>query len=423
MFTDIRHALRLLGNAPGFTAIVVAVLTLGIGANTAIFSIVNGVLLKPLPFADPARLVAIDTTVRNEPDDTAYLDFLDWRTEAKTIDRMAAYATAAATLTGRGDAASVPTAVVTADLFALLGAVPIQGRVLTRSDEVRGATRTAVISEVLWSERFSRDPSIIGQPIVLDGDPVVVVGVLPARFEFPIDAETPAQIWMPIMASRFTAQWADQRGASFLKAIGHLRGGTDLAAARAEMSAIAARVNAANPQEGRDARGVLLRPFQDVLVRNYRLALLVLLCAVASVLLIACANIANLLLARGTVRGREIAVRTALGASRGQIVRQLLTESLVLAALGGTGGMILALWGIDALVRVSPLQIPRLHSVHIDLSVLAFPALATIATGVLCGLVPAFQLSRSNPGDALKDGERGGSSARGRRTRQALVIA
>ena len=191
MISDFRQALRLLVKNPGFSALVVAVLALGIGANTAIFSIVDGVLLKPLPFADARRLVAIDTTVRNEPDDTAYLDFLDWRSQATTIDRMAAYSTAAVTLTGRGEAASIPTAVVTADLFPLLGVRPIQGRVLTPADDVRGATRTAVISETLWAQRFSRDPSMVGRPAVVDGDPIVIVGVMPARFEFPFDAENP----------------------------------------------------------------------------------------------------------------------------------------------------------------------------------------------------------------------------------------
>src|SRR6266851_5317865 len=249
MFTDLRQALRLLLKTPGFSALVVIVLAVGIGANTAIFSIVNGVLLKPLPFADAGRLVAIDTTVRNEPDDTAYLDFLDWRSQATTIDRMAAYATAAVTLTGRGDAASIPMAVVTADLFPLVGVAPILGRVLTPGDDARGATRTALISETLWAQRFSRDPSIVGRAAVLDGDPIVIVGVMPARFEFPFDAEDPPQIWMPIMASRVTLQWADQRGAAFLKAIGRLRTGTPLPAAQAEMSAIAACVNAASPQE------------------------------------------------------------------------------------------------------------------------------------------------------------------------------
>jgi len=421
MFTDLRHAVRLLAAAPGFTVIVVLVLTLGIGANTAIFSIVNGVLLKPLPFADAARLVAIDTTVRNEPDDTAYLDFLDWQTQATTIDRMAAYATAAATLTGKGDAVSIPMAVVTHDLFPLLGVTPIQGRVFGPGDDARGAARTAVISEGLWTRQFSRDPAIVGGAVRLDGDAVTIVGVMPAGFEFPFDAEDPIDIWMPVMASRFAAQWADERGASFLKALGRLRAGVKLPAAQAELTAIAAHIDQANPRNG--SRGIVVRRFQDVLVSDYRLGLVVLLSAVAAVLLIACANVANLLLARGTARRREIAVRTALGASRGRIVRQFLSEGLVLAALGGAGGTVVALWGVDALVRISPIQIPRLHTVQIDQSVLAFTLLASMVTGVLCGLVPAFQLSRSDPGEALKDGDRGGSGAHGTRTRQMLVVA
>jgi putative ABC transport system permease protein len=421
MFTDLRYAARLLAAAPGFTVIVVLVLTLGIGANTAIFSILNGVLLEPLPFADAARLVAIDTTVRNEPDDTAYLDFLDWQKQATTIDRMAAYASAAATLTGTGEAVSIPLAVVTHDLFPLLGVAPIQGRVFGPADDARGAPRTAVISDGLWTRQFSRDPAIIGSTVRLDGDAVTLVGVMPAGFEFPFDAEDPTDIWMPVMASRFAAQWADERGASFLKALGRLRSGVEVPAAQAELSAIAAHIDQANPRNG--SRGIVVRRFQDVLVGDYRLGLVVLLSAVAAVLLIACANVANLLLARGTARRREIAVRTALGASRGRIVRQFLSEGLVLAALGGAGGTLVALWGVDALVRISPIQIPRLHTVQIDQRVLAFTLLASMVTGILCGLVPAFQLSRSDPGDALKDGDRGGSGARGTRTRQILVVA
>jgi putative ABC transport system permease protein len=421
MFTDLRQALRLLLKSPGFSALIVVVLALGIGANTAIFSIVNGVLFKPLPFADAARLVAIDTTVRNEPDDSAYLDVLDWHAQASTVERIAGYATAAVTLTGRGEAVSVPMAVVTPDIFPLLGIAPIAGRVLSPSDDLHGAERTAVISETLWTRSFGRETSIIGKPALLDGDPIVIVGVMPARFEFPFDAENPSQIWMPVLASRFSAQWADQRGASFLKAVGRLRPGIALPAAQSELSAIAARIDAANPRNG--THGIVVRPFQDVLVSNYRPALIALLGAVAAVLLIACANIANLLLARGTSRRREMAVRTALGASRGRIVRQLLTESLTLAAIGGATGTMVALWGVDALVRISPVQIPRLNTVQIDRSVLIFTVLASLLTGALCGLLPALQLSRSNPGDALKDGDRGGSSGHGARTRNTLVVA
>ena len=421
MFTDLRQAIRLLLKSPGFSALIVVVLALGIGANTAIFSIVNGVLLKPLPFAEASRLVAIDTTVRNEPDDSAYLDVLDWRAQSGAVEHIAAYATAAVTLTGRGDAASIPMAVVTPDIFPLLGVAPIAGRVLGPDDDRHGAERTAVISETLWTRSFARDASIVGKAALLDGDPIVIVGVMPARFEFPFDSENPPQIWMPVLASRFSAQWADQRGASFLKVVGRLGSGVALAAAQSELSGIAARIDAANPRNG--THGIVIRRFQDVLVKNYRPALVALLGAVAAVLLIACANIANLLLARGTSRRREMAIRTALGASRLRIVRQLLIESLALAAAGGAAGTVVALWGVDALVRISPVQIPRLNTVHIDRRVLIFTVLASLLTGALCGLLPALQLSRSNPGDALKDGDRGGNSGRGARTRNILVVA
>src|SRR5829696_5348299 len=259
MVTDLRHALRLLLNAPGFTTIVVLVLTLGIGANTAIFSVVNGVLLKPLPFADAGRLVAIDTTVRNEPDDTAYPDFLDWRAQATSFDRMAAYATAGATLTGRGEAAGLPIAVVTADLLPMLGVPPVIGRVFTPEDDARGAPRVAVISEGLWEHRFSRSPAIVGTRVMLDGDAFEVVGVMPASFEFPFDAADPVQVWMPMLASRFATQWADQRSAGFLKAIGHLRPGAELTTAQAELATIAARLAATYPRNA--ARGIIARPF------------------------------------------------------------------------------------------------------------------------------------------------------------------
>src|SRR6195256_2436628 len=270
MFTDLRQALRLLFKSPGFSALIVIVLALGVGANTAIFSIVNGVLLKPLPFADASRLVAIDTTVRNEPDDSAYLDVLDWRAQSGAVEHIAAYATAAVTLTGRGEAASIPMAVVTPDIFPLLGVAPIAGRVLGPDDDKHGAERTAVISETLWTRSFARDASIVGRAALLDGDPIVIVGVMPARFEFPFDTENPPQLWMPVLASRFSAQWADQRGASFLKAIGRLRPGAGLPPAQAELSAIAARIDAANPRNG--VHGIVVRPFQDVLVKNYRAA-------------------------------------------------------------------------------------------------------------------------------------------------------
>jgi len=420
MLPDLRQALRTLLRSPGFSALIVVVLAVGIGATTAIFSIVNTVLLKPLPFGSARALVAVDTTIRNEPDNTSYPDFLDWRAQSTSFEALGVYATTGTTLTGAGDAMSMSAAVVSPELLSLLKVAPLRGRVFNADDDTPGATRTVVITESLWNERFSRDEGIVGRAIKLDGDPFTVVGIMPASFEFPFDAEDPPKLWMPMRASRFAAGWAEQRSASFLKGLGRLKAGATIASAQADLSTIAGRLAAQYPRN--KSRGVLVRSYQDVLVKDYRLGLLVLLSSVAAVLLIACANIANLLLVRGFARRREIAVRTALGASRGRIARQLLAESLLLSAVGGLAGLALAVWGVKLLIDVSPLQIPRLHTAHVDSSALVFTAVISLLTGVLSGLAPAFQISRSNPVESMRDGERG-SSAAGARTREMLVIA
>ena len=410
---DVRYGLRQLRRAPGFAAVAIVTLALGIGANTAILSVVNAILLRPLPYADPDRLVVVLHEGR-QPVSPA--NFLDWRARSRSFQSMGAASFWSANFTGREGPEKVPALRMTPEILPMMGVQPRLGRFFLPAETAPGRDRVVLLADGLWRRRFGGDPGIVGKSIPLNGEPYEVVGVMPPGFVFAPFWATEAEIWAPLdLQTR-----ADDRDAQFLRVFARLRDGASLEAARQETGAITASLEREFPGTNRDVRVV---PLRERVVGDVRPALLVLLGAVGLVLLIACANVANMLLARSSARRREIALRAAIGASRGRTIRQLLTEALVLAAAGGGAGLALGAWGLKALVALAPPGIPRLSDVSLDLRVLLVTFGAALATGIAFGLAPALQASRVGLQDALKDGGGAGAGREGGRLRRVFVAA
>jgi putative ABC transport system permease protein len=412
---DILYAVRWLGRSRHFTLVAILTLAIGIGGTTTMFSVIHAVLLKPLPFEQPERLVAISQVWEGEPSSMSAANFHDARDQAPSLESAAAYREGEMTLTGRGEPIRLKSVRVSASFFGVLRAQPALGRVFRADENTPGKEKVAIISQALWQQRFGGRRDILDASTTLDGVPHTVVGIMPAGFSFPFGRE----IWVPYARAEMYGD--NNRGAWFLRAIGRLRDGVSLDQARTELSTIASRLEQQYPDA--NARvGLTARPLHDAIVGRVRTALFVLMGAVSFVLLITCTNLANLLLARAAARESEMAVRSALGAARHRLVRQLLTESAVLGIAGGTCGVLLAMWALDSLVALNPEGIQRLDTVRIDRTVLTFAAGVAMLTAFIFGILPALQTTRTSLAATLKEGGRSLAHA-GRRTRGALIVA
>src|SRR3954464_4446823 len=417
MIADIRYAIRMLAKSPAFTFIAVLTLGLAIGANTAIFSVVNAVLLRPLPYPHAQQLVRVfgtQPTLDEAPSSPA--NFLEWRTENQVFERIATWVGQGFNLTGTDKPERVIGARVSGDLFQLLGVQPVLGRDFTAEEDRDGGERVVILSYEFWQRRFAGDPNAIRQTITLSDQTYTIVGVMPRGFAFP---STRAQIWTPIA---FNAAERATRDTNYIDVVARLKPGVSLEQAQANMTAVTQHQAERYPQTNVGV-GAKVVSLQEHMVGDVRPMLVVLLGAVAFVLLIACANVANLLLARAAARHREMAIRGALGASRSRVVRLLLAESVLLAIVGGALGLLLAIWSLDLLVSLKPANLPRLAEIGVNRTVFIFTAAVSVLTGVLFGLAPAWQVFKSDLNEGLKESGRGSDGPRRHRMRGLLVIS
>jgi predicted permease len=430
LLQDLRFGLRTMLKSRGFTLAAIATLALGIGANTAMFSVVYHVLLRPLPFPQADQLVSLEQMSTRHgapvPSNFSYPDYQDTRERNRSFTDIAAYNNNDYTLSGAGDAIHVSTETVSAGFFDILGVHPALGRGFAREEDGPGH-HVLVLSHHLWMRQFHGDTSVLGRTVTLSGRNFTIIGVMPEGFQFPVLSH-PIDLWQTF--SKFTEPDApgeqpitEQRGAHFLQVIGRLKSGVSIEQATSDVNAIARALAAQYPDKNKYMTAVRVRPEVDHMVGESARPLKLLLIAVGLVLLIACANVANLLLARSTARAKEIAIRSALGASAGRIIRQLMTESLALALAGAALGTALAIWSLSALVRLYPSNLPRLQQVSIDVRMLLFTSGLALVSSLLFGLVPALRISRPQLAEAMQAGGRTSGSAQHNRLRSALVIA
>ncbi len=423
LLQDVRYALRLLRRTPGFALAAVLALALGIGANSAVFSVVNGVLLRPLPFPEPSQLVHLSGNMPGvglEHLPTSVLEYRDYQERSRTLSSVAAYVELDVTLTGQEVPERLRAIVASASLLPTLGVLPVMGRGFSEEEETPGRDHVVVLTHRVWRGRFGADPKILGMTLSVDGQPYTVVGVLPAGFEYPQGTD----LYMPFAPAPHLLE-PRARGTRFLDVVARLKHGVTLEAAQRDLARVSAEVMAANTAgygtNGGWASSVV--SMEEQTVGGVRSTLWVLLGAVGFVLLIACTNVANLLLARAAARSREISIRAALGAWRGRLMTQFLTESLVLALAGGGLGLLLAMWGTDALLAIIGDGLPRAAEVRLDGRVVLFTAGISVLTGVLFGLVPALQASRADLHGAMREGERGTTGHASGWVRSVLVVS